>query len=245
MSDKEIAVHASLVTGSALSDASLSTNAASYRLTLCLANSSESRFLIRNRLFTPRMGDVMLSAPYDLQHFIARGEGFEALRLAFPPSVAEEMLFHTTGRLTAGKHVFRLRSAAKYLSLSKESLSSLDAEALLSLLRETEESGADAEAYLAEVPLPLLLQKSLSYLNCHYNEPVSGVFLANRYEVSAKTIDNLFRDYVGLRVGEIAERLRLLKALELMDCGIETEAILSTVGVRDADALSALLKKFQ
>ena len=157
MSDKEIAVHAALVPCSALSDVSFSANAASYRLTLCLANPSESHVLIRNRLFTPRMGDVILSAPYDLQHFIARGKGFEALLLTFSPSVAEQMLFHATGRLIAGKHVFRLNSAAKYLSLSREGLSSLDAEALLSLLRETEESGSDAEAYLAEDPLPLLL----------------------------------------------------------------------------------------
>ncbi|MBO7171224.1 MAG: hypothetical protein J6W28_08625, partial [Clostridia bacterium] len=143
------------------------------------------------------------------------------------------------------KHVFRLKSAIKYLSLYNEKESFLSEDDLLLLLREAEESSADSDAYLPEEPLPLLLQKSLSYLNCHYGERVSGVFLADRYEVSTKTIDNLFRDYIGLRIGEIADELRALKALELIACGIETEAICATVGVRDADALSALIKKFQ
>lgn len=233
------------VTDVSLSEGFVSFDGASYLLALCIANRDESRLLIRNHLFTPRMGDVILLSPYDYHRFIPRGEGFAALCLSFPPHVAEGLLFHATGRLSVGKHLFCLRSAAKYLSLSKEKLLALSEEDLVSLLREAEESSADVAAYLDEEPLPLLLRKSLSYLNCHYNEKVSGVFLANRYGVSPKTIDNLFHEYIGARVGEIAERLRFIKAVELTACGIEPEAICTAIGVKDPKALSALIKKYQ
>ena len=233
------------VTDVSLSESFVSFDDASYLLALCIANRDESRLLIRNHLFTPRMGDVILLSPYDYHRFIPRGEGFTALCLSFPPALAERLLFHATGRLSVGKHLFRLHSASKYLSLSAENLQALAEEDLLSLLREAEESSRDIEAYLDEEPLPLLLQKSLSYLNCHYNEKVSGVFLANRYGVSPKTIDTLFHDYLGVRIGEIAEGLRFLKAKELTACGIDTEAICTAIGVKDPKALSALIKKYQ
>lgn len=238
-------IDAALVMGASLADFSSAFHGASFRLFFCLANPHESRFLIRNRLFKPRMGDVILLSPYDYHHFISRGDGFAALQLSFSPHVAERILFHALGGLSVGKHVFRLVSAAKYLSLTRENLPSLSEADFLSLLREAEESSRDIEAYLEEEPLPLLLQKSLSYLNCHYNEKVSGVFLADRYGVSPKTIDNLFRDYIGARIGEIAERLRFVKAMELTACGIECEAILSAIGVKDTTALTTLIKKYQ
>lgn len=238
-------INTALVTGASLADFSSAFHGASFCLFFCLANPHESRFLIRNRLFTPRMGDVILLSPYDYHHFISRGDGFAALRLTFSPHTAERLLFHALGGLSVGKHVLRLVSAAKYLSLTEESLQALSDTDCLALLREAEESSADTAAYVDGDPLPLLLQKSLSYLVCHYNEKVSGVFLADRYGVSPKTVDNLFRDYIGVRIGEIAERLRFVKAMELTACGIECETILSAIGVKDTTALTALIKKYQ
>lgn len=235
---------ASLEDAASLTDFRRSFQNGSYLVALCTQGNENTRLLIHNRMYIPRTGDVILVPPYLYQHFVRVEGGYRQFRLTFPPEIAEVLCPGAVFAAQNGRYVFHLNSAEKYYPILKAAEHSFSLTKCLSLLIEIEESSKNKDGFKESEPLPLLLQKSLSYLLCHPAEHVSSAFLAARYEVSNKTIESLFRRHLGVTVGRLAEHLRYAKATELLSCGLPLTSVLATVGLKDKRALTALLKKY-
>ena len=115
----------------------------------------------------------------------------------------------------------------------------------LSLLTDLEQSSKTEKNFNEEEPIPLLLQRSLVFLFSERNQKASGVNLAARYGVSARTVDNLFHEHLGITVGQLSERLRYVKLLELSACGLADEKIAEALGFKNIRTLRDLKRKYK
>lgn len=216
-----------------------------YLLAICAENRNCDKLLVHRRLFVPRVGDAILIPPYEYHQHCGAGMGYRDIRLHLDPKIVEMLCPNAIACAQIGKNVFRLNSAAKYLSVLEEKDTSFSLATCLSLLTDLEKSSKSEENFNEEEPIPLLLQRSLVFLFSERNQKASGVSLAARYGVSARTVDNLFHEHLGITVGQLSERLRYVKLLELTACGLTDEKIAEALGFKNIRALRDLKRKYK
>ncbi len=215
-----------------------------YLLAICTENRNRHRLLVHRRLFTPHIGDAILVPPYEYHRLCGTGTGYRDTRLYLDPEIVELLCPSAIACAQKGKNVFHLNSAVKYFDILDKIEPSLSLAACLSLLTDLEQSSKTEKNFSEEEPLPLLLQRSLAFLFSEFGQKASGASLASRYGVSTRTIDNLFRAYLGITVGQLSEKLRYAKLLELTACGISAERIVEALGFKDIRALRDLKRKY-
>ena len=127
-----------------------------YLLAICAENQNYDKLLVHRRLFAPRAGDAILIPPYEYHQHCGAGMGYRDIRLYLDPKIVEVLCPNAIACAQIGKNVFRLNSAAKYLSVLEEKDASFSLATCLSLLTDLEQSSkSEADLVCPREPSPV------------------------------------------------------------------------------------------
>ncbi|NTV90154.1 MAG: helix-turn-helix transcriptional regulator, partial [Clostridiales bacterium] len=93
---------------------------------------------------------------------------------------------------------------------------------------------------------PEWIEKAVQFIDSHYAEQDLNVsFIADHLQMNASYLSNTFKKYMGLSILDYIHKLRLSKAKELMNKGMNLNEIAREVGFTNVLTMHRIFKKFE
>lgn len=208
-------------------------------------------FLVDNRLYPIKKGDIIFTKPGDVhlciyrsncihEHFclwIDAPSSSPLVSFAYEPDFSPFIALEETARESFLKLLHRLSKA------ESESSSALTRTAVICQLFELLQGHRENALQKAEPQLPEEMQQILTYLNTHFYEIQYVKDIYDKFYVSPATLNRWFRKYIHISPRDFLESKKLAYARQLLGRGYSvTEAGIQS-GFSDCSYFITVFKK--
>ena len=209
--------------------------------------SGDVSFIVENRLYPLRRGDVIVSRPGDYHHCVYHSDAAHALYWILFDTKGNEALFTPLfdrlleyGSLISPSNENRERLISLCEKLLLPSVTEVERYAtffsLISILEST-----DKKSMNEPNALPHDIGAVLEYIDAHLPEPLTSEVLAQISYTSKSTLERRFSKILGMRTAAFIRKRRLLAASQLLEKGYSVLEAGQAVGYSDN---SNFIKRF-